>query len=594
MAETFYEGDVKLQVRLDELQRQLDQSEALILQSERRVQQQRTRAIQQVQQVEREASDGGGLVDGALTAVDAYTLLDRKLRLVKIGIGGIRVAGVLLTRVLAPAAIASGVLALGNATRSAERGLRDIVQAARQLDGSAESAQALRDELADIPIAGRAVVSVMNLFRRPAETLGRLVTTAKDGRIELNFLGRTVDTIQRTANGATSMLLGRLSRFLPAIQPIGRELDRLNAGIAETQRNIAALQFSGQVDAQFVDPLRGMADQVRRQAQLQGAASVERAELQGQFSAEDVNQRTLAAVRQINEEFNERAASIREEYVGLERVAELERNRTERNRRVNQAYEQQASALQAIRQITEGNVDAAQAELEAQRQITRERKIQEGGQSIIEIQGLRAAADAAEAEAGGRGFDAQRIQIENQRSQELFRAQGDIERREINRRFDARLEAIERREQEETARQAELREQRLDQELQDELTRQQRLDRVALETRRQRQINEGDTEGAERTAIRQDLQPQIEQALAAGNDRLATLLQGLLETRLEGVGRDEEVQQQRFAQAQQISASRFAAGPDASRQIDLSQRQLEVQEQIAKNTRPRNNFAVLG
>ena len=587
MAETFYEGDVRLNVRLDELNRQLDQAEATIHQRTRAVVQQQQQVVQSVQVA---SESGGGFLStaGGLAkdAAGAFLLWRGRTLLLTSAMGALKTVGTAALRVLGPAAWLAVGTAVVNTTGRIESATRRASEAIRQLDGTREAALRANEALSDIPIVGGAASLAFRAQSDQFNVLGGFLVQAREGRVEMSRLGRTFDLVQRAARGmrraipAVTMLERIAKRNGVSFKTLGEEIQEVNAHLDTMAQRAAVIdRLQPGFDA-VTDAAGQRTEQLRRAAEMAAASPAGRIDLRGEFAAADVNTSARQQAQQVNRPLAQDIRNIRASELSIaQQMIQVDQARTLANRALSDIEADRVASLEQVQRLTDTLADAEQRRVETARRLARAQANQDTFAFFREVSNLRLTADAAEADAAGRGFDAQRIRNEASRRSELARADTDAARELINRRYDARLEEINRREREEVQQQAELADERARRQLEDELRRQQELDQVLSRTREARLRAEGRDAEAAVEAINSRFAAQIEQAVLNGREDLADALRNLRDAEIEGV----TTRRPQRASAEQVSASRFAAGRGEDDRV--LREQLGVLARIERNTR---------
>ncbi len=588
MAETFGEADVILRTRLDVLERDLSAAEMMIQQSENRL-------VQSQQRVFEDISQGGdGVSDGVLHLLASISTFSSTVRgkIKSIANGLVQVAR--STAAASAAMVALGVAGIGVLGLLSDKVLRvredaiDMIEAFKGMDGTSQKALEFADALGRIPIVGSLASKAFLIFSDDAgkstEVLASLASKVKDGRVEVNLLGRAV-------NGLVNMSTpGIIARMLGIDTNLAGQINKINQEIEKTNQLL-------QIRQQFTDFAKNnlaeagnlsLAD--RNASQLAGSDGPQRAMIESQ-QIYDMRMRQYDQLQErLNKFTSAQKASVRERLAAGE-IDNATSKRwideiTERNRMQTEKLQQQRSQSQeSMRRAARQRIQEAQDQLKQEQEITAEQERRAELMRTNASNRLRANAAALETELGGDPFQADRIRLAEERAAAIRNAQAEGNGsliNDINAFYDARSSLIDAREQEQIDRDranAEMRAQEMLQQNEDLRSR-------IRETRLQQQ---GDEAGAQEEAIRRRFQQQIDRLEEAGNQVGADLSRKLRDIEISGIGvKDTQSKVARRQEFEQVSASRIAAG-GGSEQNKVEIDQLTVLRNIDRNTNPRNN-----
>jgi len=607
MAETFYEGDVRLTVRLDELDQQLLDAENTVRESSKRmadnaivVQQSFNQSFQPIKKGADEASESTfslsgtilGLA-GAISTVAGKAMLARR-------IGQLLNRTLALTvRFLGPIGLAAGVLITARAMNELNQSVGRVKNAFDELDGTRAKMDLFINALGRVPIVGGLASFAVKAVSKDYQVLDQVLIKAnEDGTINLRLLGQVTSALQSVGNGA----VWAMSRFLGmgesgvAFGQIADEIDEVNERLrvmnARAEATLAMMTNKSITDSSFVS----VENTDRRLAIDSATNNLERVTLQAGFDTEDLERQYDAMVKSINKKQSEELAKLRsmddKELPLAERTARqeaimhqthnalaiIEKNRLsdlEKRAQLNQVLIAQAKQQQIEEDILAAQQREARKEDEDRR-----------------IKNAQSEAGIVEAMLSGDDFRAQRLRVQQSRFSEIERAQTQEEVSAINDRYNARLKMIDQREAEEVARRAEIRDEQAKQEIEDEIRRQHEIDMIYGQAEEARLRSEGNNQAADIASINRQFDSRALEAELDGNTALIEALETLREEMIKAASKEEEVKQEeeRFVSAQQVSATRFAASENAPR---IQQDQLEVLRRIDSNTR-NPKAAVLG
>lgn len=604
MAETFGEADVIIRARLDELNKDLADSERLIDQSTERVTQAQVRAQQEVSAATEEASNSGyrqgvmlGFVTshfrlfrrGVMASIKAIAMIPIVAKAASVALVGLTTGGI--------AVVALGLGLIMEKALQAERGMERLTDAADRLDGSRERVREFADVLARVPLLGRlaatAFLALNGETEAAQESYARMVATIEDGEVKVGMLGRAVNgLVNAIPHVGFARMLGFDTDFVAGIEKANEKIREMNALMA-VQKNTVT------IDRQVVGEAEGFSRGAARDKELVGLEGVERVRALERHRHEDAMRQLDEQERRRNEMHSAQVTGIREAMeaeeisrrAGNTMIAMLEENHRQRVETIQQEREQGERDLNAA---MEERVRIAQQEADEQEKLARmqERRAEAARQN--EKGRLIGGAASTRLQAAGRDFDAQRVDLIMQRREALRRIEVEGNEdllAETEQYYDARADLINRREEEQLARDKEMAEKRAEAERktmerererqeQEEFDTQQKNDQLRSQILQARMRQQGMEVEAQQEAIRQRYQQMIDQMEREGNRVGADLARDLRDLEIEAAGQQDRGRQAEF---QQITLSRFAPGMGQDDKIERDQ--LSALAKIERNTR---------
>jgi len=466
-----------------------------------------------------------------------------------------------------------GVLAIGMLVEKlseAEQGVETLIGAIRGLDGTDRQADKLAESLSRIPIIGRLSSQVWQMFgtalgatsTQQQAAWTRLTASMEDGQLKVGILGRSVN--------------GLVKLFTLGAVDIKGDIDAINESLVEMNKLIAvqkSLSPSGQQTDRATNDRRQAASDDAAMIGLEGVERVREAERQRYAAAmrffDDQraanNEATKQVVAALREQEATEAEIAKAKQISQQRLVAIELTRVETQRALNQLA--QDALIMAEREAT-AKRDAAQAEA---RQARRNAERQDNQLFIATI--------SNRAQLDGRGFDAERLQLESQRREaiaQLERDGNDELLKQTNGYYDSRRALIDAREAEEVDR----KKKRLKEEADATLSTNDRLQSQLTQARLR---NAGRDVEARQESIRQRFAEQIKDLQDKGNAVGVDIASKLRDTELAAVrGGNQGQRAQEFSQASFSRTNVNARPPEEDR---VAKESLETLKAIRDNTK---------
>ena len=592
--EVFGEADIILRGRLDLLQRDLDQAEMLVVGQQDRLQQAHAQTASSARSAAAESEKSGSALGKIVTIIGSWRLLSAA-----VSGGSVALAAVPAIAVAAKVALVGlatgGVLVVATAigmvlevAARAERAMRNIGKAARELDGSTQRTRELADALREIPIVGRLAATAFSVFSGNAvvadEALTGLVATVEDGQVKIGFFSR---------------MLGRTFGANGVIN----DIDAINEKLAEMNAELGqAAQFQG-----FAGPQAGRLDAsslaAGRANELEGLGGTDRVRAENRIRHEE-------AVKFTEDEriaLNAKTAAM---FAGIRAQEQAEEITAKQARRMREVVSKSSADAGELINAREVETQKELAELGSKRL--------DAAQKLASTERNRVAsiARAAEMEAGGDRLGAELEMLKLRRREalgELDAGQHD-QLNSINRYYAAR-ESLARdanqRELDAERDQQQRKQEVLDRALQRQrlrdategVSRAQRLASLGTDARANEQQLQGRDFDAQRTRTREGFDADLINAQLSGDGELVKALERSRDVQLllidqseresilreaEKASRDlEKAVSTRGPEARQIDAARELAGGAGGKSPELQQaeRQTKSLEEIRKNTK---------
>lgn len=541
MAETFGEADVILRGRLDLLLQDLDESERIVIGHTERLAQAQAEAVSQIVVVQQQAERGNGsLAVSAVSAYGAWKSLRTIIRGVRLALMAIPAVATTVSAALSVVAVGGAVVLAGAIGLLGDKMLRtqdaaeDMLEAFGRMDGSQQRAIEFAEALERIPVIGRAMANIFLLNSDAAgqadRALASVVATIEDGRVEVGLMGRAINgLINITTPGIIARLLGFDIDIVGDIREVNAELERMQQLMEVRGQSIAI--------AQSVMPgSDAAARSAQRDAALAAAEGVERVRLQEQFRHDDAMRAFDAEQRKVREGLNAQIEAIRERGGSARRVQEQIDQALHDARATEAAIEKNRLAAAAnLERAAQTRIHLAEQEQAKQEQIKQIEAERAAAAKADAQERLRAATAAANAEAGGDSFGAQRIGNEAQRQQALRDAvrEGNEDRIDlINAFYDAQAALVDRREREQMDRDEQLARDRA-------AARIDAQERLRAATAAAQVAMGGDEAGADRIRNEAQRQQALREAMRSGQREQLDLINAFYDTQEELIDRRE-------------------------------------------------------
>jgi hypothetical protein len=583
MAETFGEADVILRVRLDELQKELDISERMVDQSTMRIADSQKRVAQEVQALNTEIRDTGtaseesgrSLIGTALDAFLTWRLLGGAVRGVGIGLKAIPAVAIAASAALIALAT-GGILLMGRLADEALRVVKnigEIVQAARDLDGSTDSVRHFADQLERIPLLGGAMSKFFQVFSGDAqvaqEAMTSLVAKIEDGTVKVGFFGKAMNGLMNFSGTAVILrMLGLDTDIVGQINDINREIEKM-------QRSLDLRSSLANANAGVIQQSGGMRRGIENEAATTGLDGEDLIREEQRQRFDELQRMYDEAESTVNRNVAAEMAAIRAKY-DAEEIDIHERNKLLseasdiQSATIEQLARDRTAAEERINELTQRRIELLEEEKARAEAAT-------SNQQLRGREDLQAGVEADAARLGGDDFAAQRIELLRAGDRAINDAiqqgrQGELAL--LNEFYQQRLELIDQAEEKQRQREEEI-----------ERKRQERMldanEDLRSKIREERLRQAGDLVEAQQEAIMRRFQQQIDAMEADGNQAGADLARQLRDLELEGAGRQQGVR--RAQEFQQVSFSRSAPGGAAEDKVQRDQ--LVVLKDIAKNTK---------